>query len=64
MQCYEYELIRVTLTHYIREIDPRFPVDALDVADQLADYGITSVTQLADLKSIARNVCARVRLAA
>lgn len=64
MQCYEYELIRITLTHYIREIDPKFPVDPQEVADQLADYGIRSVTQLSDLKSIARNICARVRLAA
>lgn len=64
MQCYEFELLRVTLAHYIREIDPKFPVNPLEVADQLADYGVTSVTQLSDLKSIARNICARIRLAA
>ena len=64
MQCYEYELIRVTLMGYVREIDPGCRVDALAIADYLDTYGITSITRLADLKSIARNICAQRRLAA
>ena len=64
MQCYENELLCRALVHYVRERDPTRAIDVVEASEIIESYGIDSVTQLADLVSIARNVCFGFRLAA
>ena len=64
MQCYEYEALCRMLVACVKERYPHMEFGLLDAAEAIDDYGIDSITQFADLVSIARNIGYGVRLAA
>ncbi len=64
MQCYNYEALCRTLVACVKERYPGMDFAIADAADAIDDYAIESVTQIADLVSIARNIGFGIRLAA
>ena len=64
MQCYRYEALCRTLVACVQERYPGMSFELLDAAEAIDEYGIDSVTQFADLVSIARNIGFGVRAAA
>jgi len=66
MQCCQFEMVLAYMQLKVAElgIERRYP--RMELADILMDHGITSVDQLPDVVSLARNlqVQSRIRLAA
>ena len=64
MQCYEFEIVRTMMRKKLVDSGVGDGFDALDICDLLTEAEVTSVEQLADIVSLARNLQAGVTLAA
>ncbi len=64
MQCYEFEIVLRYMAKKVDEFGPANQYDLLDLADILYDHDVTTIDQLPDVVSLARNLQAGIRLAA
>lgn len=61
---YEFETVLNYMTQKVRELGLGRRYDRLDLADILIDHDVTSLAQIGDVVSLARNLQAGIRLAA
>jgi len=64
MQCYEFELLLTYMMQKVGEFGMAGQYDKIDLADILIDHDVTSIEQISDIVSLARNLQAGIRLAA
>ena len=66
MQCCQFEMVLTYMQLKVAELGIKRHYTRLELADILMDHGITTVDQLPDVVSLARNLQAqaRIRLAA
>ena len=64
MQCYEFEAVRILMRRKLAEFGVEHCSDDLEIADLLSEVGVTSMEQLPDVVSLARNLQAGIPIAA